>query len=209
MFEWVKKVPFESIQKEISTNKPYGLRADILDNYEKYNLEPMSETNIYEEAITIYIKNRKKLYVDKKYQLPKISLRFKKYKIFVAKAWGNMSDSYLGGAYSDIILAKPFEICSETYLESGTFDDKETAIKHAKYLMTRFFRALFYLNKHSQNSTRSWGAIPIQDYKEPWWNLSIEEIEDKLFDKYSIPEHIRIFVKQKIQKRDETNIRNI
>jgi len=70
--------------------------------------------------------------------------------------------------------------------ESGAFDDFETAQKHAKYLMTKFARALLYVNKMSQMSTRAWGAVPIQDYHELWWNKSIAEIDKELIKKYGV-----------------------
>ena len=115
---------------------------------------------------------------------------------------------YLGGAYSDIIIASPNDICTETYLESGCFNDYSTAKKHAKYLMTRFCRALYYLNKFSQNSTRAWGAIPVQDYSESWWDKSIKEIDDELMTKYNIPEDIKNYIYKNIQPKNESNIIN-
>lgn len=33
-----------------------------------------------------------------------------------------MSGEYLGGAYSDIVIAKKNEICTEKFLESGIFE---------------------------------------------------------------------------------------
>ena len=119
-----------------------------------------------------------------------------------------MSTKYLGGAYSNIIIASPNDICTETYLESGCFDDYNTAKKHAKYLMTRFFRALYFLNKFSQNSTYSWEAIPQQDYSESWWDKSIKEIDDELMKKYNIPENIKNFIYKNIQPKNESNIIN-
>ena len=116
--------------------------------------------------------------------------------------------SGLGGAFSDIIIASPGEACTETYLESGSFDSLEAAQKHAKYLMTKFCRALLYLNKFSQHSTSSWGAIPIQDYSEEWWNETIERIDEHLSDKYCVPEEIRKFVIKNIQTKNESNIIN-
>ena len=107
-----------------------------------------------------------------------------------------------------MIIANPFEACTETYLESGAFDDYETAKKHSKYLMTKFLRALLYMNKTSQHSTTSWGAIPVQDYSEPWWNKSIAEIDEELFVKYNVPESIKEFVKNNIQTKTVENIVN-
>ena len=102
----------------------------------------------------------------------------------------------------------PGEACTETYLESGLFDSFEIAQKHAKYLMTKFCRALLYVNKFSQHSTSSWGAIPIQDYSEEWWSETIDKIDEHLFDKYCIPEEIRKFVIKNIQTKNESNIVN-
>lgn len=120
-----------------------------------------------------------------------------------------MSESAgLGGAFSDIIIASPDEACTETYLEAGPFDTYKEAQKYAKYLMTKFCRALLYVNKFSQHSTSSWGAIPQQDFFEEWWNKSISEIDEKLFEKYNIPENIRIFIRNNIQQRTEANIVN-
>ena len=193
---------FTSIQTITSQRRPYGLDADITDV-----IAPFKETQ-NNNSIVIYAKNKTIYYVNTDFKLPKISPKFKKYKIFVPKAWGNMSEGYLGGAYSDIIIGKPNEACTETYLESGYFDDFAMAKKHAKYLLTNFVRALFFLNKFSQNSTRSWGAVPMQDYSEPWWNLSIAEINEKLFDKYNIPQNVRDFINKNIQTKTEANIVN-
>ena len=114
----------------------------------------------------------------------------------------------LGGAFSDVIIANPFESCTETYLESGCFNTYDDAKKHAKYLMTKFARALLYMNKTSQHSTNAWSSVPVQDFNESWWTLSIKEINEKLFDKYNVPKDIRDFVNKNIQLKDESNIIN-
>ena len=72
--------------------------------------------------------------------------------------------------------------------------------------MTNFTRVLLYLNKYSQHSTTAWGAIPLQDYPESWWDLSIHEINEKLFNKYNVPNDIRKFVNENIQVKNENNI---
>ena len=55
----------------------------------------------------------------------------------------------LGGAYSEIIVAKPFEVTTESYQEQGCYDTIDKAIANAKYIMTRFARACLYMNKYS------------------------------------------------------------
>ena len=199
---------FISIERITSSTKPYGLRTDAGENPSKYNLEPMQDNRQSESDIKIVCGTDNIKYVPNNYKLPKENKTKNKFKVFVPNAWGNLSKHYIGGAYANIILANPNEICTETYIESGCFNDIETTIKHAKYLMTRFCRALLFINKFSILCSNSWGAIPLQDYSEEWWDKSIDEIDDELFKKYNIPEDIKQFVYENIQQRSEANIIN-
>ncbi len=203
---------FRSLQIITSPRKPYGITTDFLKDPAKYNLPDVQNARELETDIELWTGGRSGRlikYLPFDYPFPRVTEAFDKYKIFVAYAWGNMSeDSGLGGAYSDIIIAYPNVVTTETWQESGQFETFELAQKHAKYLMTRFARALLYLNKHSQHSTTAWGAVPIQDYSEPWWDESIDQLENRLFDKYNIPVDIRQFVLENIQQKSESNIVN-
>ncbi len=210
----IKSKDFEPISNITSVRKPYGLSTDVITNdddtnMKKYNITPLFKNKLDETNIKIYAKSGLVLWVSRNFKFPKNSDKLDKFKVLIPYAWGNMSEKTgLGGAFSDIIIASPYEACTETYLESGKFDSYVTAKKHAKYLMTKFARALLYMNKFSQHSTSSWGAIPIQNYNEDWWNLSISEINEKLFEKYNIPQNIRDFVNKNIQTKSESNIVN-
>ena len=208
----IKTNGFKSLQDYTSPRKPYGLRTDFLKDTRKYNLPPVQDTRLSETDIELWTGGRSGRlikYIPIDYPLPKKTKAFDKYKVFVPYAWGNMSEgSGLGGAYSDIIIAFPNVATTETWQESGQFETFELAQKHAKFLMTRFTRALLYLNKHSQHSTTAWGAVPNQDYTESWWDESIEQLENRLFEKYRITEDIRKFVIENIQQKSESNIVN-
>lgn len=199
---------FVDLQSNTSVLKPYGLRTDVFENYAKTYKLPKLQSSRTKDDDLIVLGNRGIFkFIPADYPLPKKSKRLDKWKIFVPYAWGNMSENVgLGGAFADIIIARPYLICTETYLESGCFNDKETAYKHAKYLMTKFARACLYVNKHSQHSTTAWGAVPVQDYHEEWWNLSIAEIDKKLFEKYKVPQNIVDFCMKNIQTKTEINI---
>ncbi len=201
---------FVSMQTITSSLKPYGLRTDFFDNPLKYNLPAINENKKNKNDLTIYgLKNRSqtKKFIPLSYPLPKVTNAIYNYKVFIGKAWGNWSNNYLGGAYSDIIIAKPNDICTENFLESGNFNDFLTAQKHAKYLMTKFLRALLFLNKYSQdNSKEKFKDIPLQDYSEAWWNKTVKEIDIELMEKYKIPKNIKDFVMKNIQKKSENNI---
>lgn len=201
---------FRPLQEFTSMSKPYGLRKDAFANYKKYNLKPFNESRLSVSDIAVYGSFGQIRYIPYDYMLPKKTVAFDKYKVLVGSAWGNMSENAgLGGAYANVIIAKPFEICTETYQESGCFDDLDTAKKHAKYLLTKFARAALYVNKISQMSTTAWGAVPVQDYSEDWWSKSIAEIDECLFKKYNVPSDIAEFVRKNIQTKDESNIVNL
>ena len=206
----VKVTNFKPMQDITSTLKPYGLRTDIFENNVKYGLPSLSDVKKNDTDIKIfgsYKRNRTVKYVPSNYPLPKKSRAFGKYKVFVPYAWGGMDEKkYLGGTYSDIIVAKPYEIATETYQEQGCYDTIDRAIAHAKYIMTRFARACLYIEKKTQHSTNAWGSVPQQDFSEDWWNESIDVIEENLFDKYHIPKNIRDFIVNNIQFRCEENI---
>ncbi len=199
-----------SIANIVSTNRPYGIRTDAFKNKQKYGLEFISETRLNPDDIKIYgVKNEIQFMprdmIDK---LPKTGF-YDKYKLFIPKAWGNMSQSYLGGAYSNIIFAKPFEICTETYNEVGGFRDAEYIRFIAKYLMTKYARALLFSNKVSQDTSRIiYCNIPQENFSEPWWDESIDSINSHLFKKYNVPQDIVDFVNDNVQTKTENNIIN-
>lgn len=199
---------FVSAQTIISTRKPYGLATDFAKNPSKYKLPDIQKERTDIKDITLYGSDRCRYFINCNYPLPKKSISFSKYKVFCPYAWGGMDDKYIGGRYSDVIIGEPFEICVETFQEQGAFESKREAKYQAKYIMTKFVRALLYKNKHSRHATTAWGSVPVQDFSEPWWDLSIKEIDKKLMEKYNIPENIQKFVFENIQERSEDNIVN-
>ena len=146
---------FASMAKITSVRKPYGLSTDVIKTedatiYDKYKIGKIYTSIQNPDDITIYAKSGLMLYVPNNYDFPRKNNMLEKYKVLIPYAWGNMSEkSGLGGAFSDIIIAFPHQACTETYLESGPFDTFDLAKKHAKYLMTKFCRALLYVNKFS------------------------------------------------------------
>ena len=136
---------------------------------------------------------------------------FNRYKILIPLLWGNMDNGTgIGGSYADIAIAEPMDICSYSYNVCGGSDTKEEVIKIAKYMLTKFFRALLSYNKMGKHATsETFLAIPTQDFHEDWWNESIAQIDEHLFDKYNVPDNIRDFVRNNIQTRSEDNIINL
>ena len=73
--------------------------------------------------------------------------------------------------------------------------------------MSKFARALLMNHKFTHNNaTTLWKSVPIQDFSEDWWNEDIDVIDEKLFDKYNVPEELRQFVRDNIQPKTTADI---
>ncbi len=194
---------FVSAESITSSRKPFPLvsKNDVIDIHDT-NSE--NDLVIHSFSSEKYIsKNCLSKYKDSAQKL------INGYKVFIPYAWGNWSDSYLGGAYADIFVAGPGDLCfDDTFLVAGPFESYDKALYHAKYLMTKFARSLLFINKFSQHSTTAWYSVAVQDFSESWWNKSISEIDEELFNKYNVPQNIRDFVKKNIQTKTIANIIN-
>lgn len=199
-----------NISSICSSTKPYGLRTDALRAPEKYKLT-LTDDMVHSDDVRIFglIDGGKRgfKYIQRA-TLPKTAVGLEKYKLFITGSWGNMSRTAgLGGAYSNINLAKPYDACSETFLEFGAFGTQEEAYKMSKYFLTKFFRALLFLGKDSQRSTKeTYCYVPMPDLSKLYFNKSVAEIDEALFEEYNIPQEIREFIRKNIQTRDESNI---
>ena len=207
MVEIVEKHPkFKSFSTIYSNNKSYGLRTDVFAKYEKYGLPEFSDNKVNETDLRVYGKYGKVKYISKDYPLPKDGMMNPnkyKYRSQVPECWGSMSDQY-GGQYGHIKLARPGEICTETYNEGYGYDDLKHGQYSTKYILTKFVRTLLLNNKTTRHTPKStWASVPIQDFSEDFWESDdINYIDDCLFEKYNIPEHLRQFIKDNIQELD-------
>lgn len=199
---------FESIKSVTSARKPYGLTTDFLKKASEVELSKVHNERTDESDIKVYTKSGNYVFFEAYFPFPRKGPAFENYKVFIPDAWGNMSNGFLGGAYSNIIIASPHEATLGTYIESGNFSNAEMAKKHAKYFMTKFFRALLFANKHSIINSTAWESVPVQNYEESFWSESIEVIDEALFEKYSIPLEIKEYVYANIQSKLESNIIN-
>jgi len=193
-----------------SARKPYGFHADPLRNPEKYQLA-LNETRQNSDDVRLFglfkDGSRGYRYISHS-SLPKISPNLTHHKLFVPKAWGNMAANIgLGGSFSNICVAKPGDACSETFIEFGPFASQAETINAAKYFMTKFFRALLFLAKDSQNTAKDkYRYIPLPDFNAQLWQSKTEDLDQALFELYDIPLATRKFILQNVQPRSEANI---
>lgn len=190
------------IQKSFSNNKfseivsyrnPYGFYADLFNSPEKYVYSRLNDQE-FKNSVKIYgVKGKKGGakrvcgFVDDN-SIQKNHSNIRKYKLFFSKAY--MTTSTIP---PEIIIGIPNTICTETFLEIGTFNTLEECKSCLSYIKTKYFRALLYYNRHSLNiSKESFDLIPMQDFHEEW-------TDEKLYKKYNLTQKEIDFIESMIK----------
>lgn len=113
-----------------------------------------------------------------------------KYKVIMTKAMSGGNKPSSDGSYlvisATMRVLKPNEVCTETYLCLGEFDNEEQAKNLMAYMRTKFFRFLLLQALTSINISKDkFCFIPLQDFSKPLtddflyakYNLSAGEIQ--------------------------------
>ena len=113
-----------------------------------------------------------------------------KYKVIITYAMSGGNKPSSEGNYqvvSSLQILNPNEVCTETYLILGVFDDVVSAKNMMTYVQTKFFRFLLLQSLTSIHITKdSFQFVPCQDYNEKWDDA-------KLYEKYALsPEEIEL-----------------
>ncbi|MEG1838915.1 MAG: Eco57I restriction-modification methylase domain-containing protein, partial [Bacteroidaceae bacterium] len=198
----VTAADFKSFISIVSTMKPYGLRGDFFKSQEKYGLPRILD--IYKDNyITIWgldeKQHRIKKYIPQDYPLPKKD-GLDVYKIFIPRNFGS---GRLEDNTFSTILAKPNEICTETFIQIYPFATHTEATNCDKYLKTKFVRLLIGIRKQDQGAGRDvYQYIPLQDFTENSnidWTKSVAEIDAQLYSKYGLSEEEIVFIESMIK----------
>lgn len=85
-----------------------------------------------------------------------------------------------------LIVGKPGQICTETFLVVGPFKDIVYADRFIKYFKTKFFRALVGILKSTQHSTGTYKFVPLEVIYDDTidWSGSLENLDKCLYKKY-------------------------
>ena len=202
----------------VSTRQPYGLPSDFFNptiqkqvnnikqkvnitTEEKYGLKTPSEIPYKDGYEIIGLKNNKRIwkYVDKDYKFPK-DKGLGKWKVFIPESYGI---GILGEMPSLPIIAKPNQVCTETFIELGPVNTKLEAENILKYLKTKFFRCLVSIYKQTQHaSSKVYTLVPMQDFTNKSdinWDNSIENINEQLYKKYNFSKQEIDFIENNIK----------
>ena len=193
IIEKVHNLKEEKFSEIVSTRNPYGFSADLFNNPENYPFAKLS-LNYVENTYKIYGVCGKKggakrtigyVRFDKENDKDN---NLSKYKLFFSKAYMTTST-----VPPELIIGKPNELCTETFLQIGGFPDLQITNNCLAYIKTKFFRALLFYNRHSLNiSKESFNLIPMQDFSEPWK-------DEELYAKYGLTQEEIDFIESMIR----------
>ena len=97
-------------------------------------------------------------------------------------------------------IGKPYDICTETFLMIGSFNNKKEAENVISYMNTKFFHLLMFLKKVSHHVTaKVYEFVPIQDFSQPW-------TDEKLYKKYSLTVEEISFIENLIRPMDFSQV---
>lgn len=193
---------FSSFDSIVSSMKPYGLRGDFFKDPRKYNLPAISSVPIKGgyEIIGLDDKQKRVLrYIPANYPIPKKEL-LNDYKIFVARNYGI---GLMGETPASPIIARPGQLCTETFIQVGPFASEAESRNCLKYFKTKLFRILVSMRKNDQGAGRNvYHYVPLQDFTEHSdidWSKSILEIDQQLYRKYNLSAEEIAFIEKMIK----------
>lgn len=94
-----------------------------------------------------------------------------KYKLFVSKAdgaAGQIGNPVPARIMGRAELGEPNDVCSETYLVVGPFENKTIALNVQDYMRTKFFRFMVGIRKNKNMPKETYKSAPIMDFSKKW-----------------------------------------
>lgn len=118
------------------------------------------------------------------------------FKVIITYAMSGGNKPSSDGMYqviSSLQILAPNEVCSETYLVLGMYDNRFSAENMLSYVKTKLFRFLMLQTLSSIHITKdSFAFVPIQDFSKPW-------TDEELYKKYGLNENEIAFIESMIK----------
>ena len=162
----VRALNEESLSKQVSSMKPFGLRTFYKANAKKSD----NKIKLYQNGGIGYIERSS---IEKNIEI------IDRYKVLIPRA-GSGSDTFPHSILGHPFVAEPGSACTETYIVLGDYDNAKQSHNLCTYVSTRFFRFLVLLMKSTQDAaSRVYSFVPIQNFDEEW-------TDEKLYKKYGL-----------------------
>lgn len=192
------------IPTELAPNSDNEIVTSTLDvlSYAFPQQKP-NDGNEYYEVVGVINNKRVSTWVNKDYLTTRRpqnnNIDF--YKVFVPKS---MASGKFGEVLSEPLIGMKGVTCTPTFLRIGMFHSENEANNCAKYIKTKFSRALLGIRKITQdNPVPVWENIPLQDFTEHSdidWTQSIADIDKQLYAKYGLSDDEIAFIESKVKE---------
>ena len=176
-------IPSKTMDEMVKSRNSFSLPSNYRGTDEKSkNLIPMlSSSGIH--------------YISRKEILDRDNI-LDKYKVIITYAMSGGNKPSAEGDYqivSSLKVLNPNEVCTETFLILGTFDNEIEANNLVTYVKTKFFRFLLLQTLTSIHITKnSFCFVPILNYSESWNDV-------KLYAKYRLTNEEIAFIESMIR----------
>ena len=194
------------IRKIIKSSHDYV--SSIVSARNLYNLDSSIrgyETKKMESDLQVYT-SRGIGYIDKK-MVPINTDTIDRYKLFMGKVLsghlGETDDNGQVKVIATLFVGLPFDVCTDSYLVIGPFNQKRECINSESYFRTKFLRFLLLQALVSMNISRgNFRFVPLQDFTSSSdidWSVSIAEIDAQLYRKYGLSDEEIAFIEKMIK----------
>ena len=177
-----------------------AVASSVFDRYPEIFREVETEKDV--KIIGRKNGDRKRYFIKMKYLNNPGNLHT--WKVLVAGAIGTGT---FGESLSEIIIAEPQTAHTQSFVSMGEFSTRYEAVSLAKYLKTKFARAMLGIMKTTQNNQSKvvWSKIPMQDFTSSSdidWSKSIKEIDRQLYMKYGLDENEIDFIESHVKEME-------
>ncbi|MDR2962487.1 MAG: Eco57I restriction-modification methylase domain-containing protein [Bacteroidales bacterium] len=177
----------------VSNVRPFGIRKYLFNEPERYPDFGLQDKP-FPNSVKVYgvkgIKGGAKRvngYI-KREKVPTRKDDIDKFKLFFTTSYS--TNAFIPPAP---IVAGKGEICTETFLLVGPFENQIQQGNCLNYISTNFFRTLLFIGKGSMQVTSEvFALIPLQDFSEAW-------TDEKLYKKYNLSQEEIDFIESMVK----------
>lgn len=185
ILEKVQAVEEETMDKMVSSQKPFGLRTYVHGNAHSKGME---------SPITLFGSQR--ISWMERNEIPSNQSWIDQWKVLMTRVQGT-SAAVETMFLSRPIIAEPGSACTETYLVAGHFDTEDEAKSLASYLRTQFARFLVSLRKSTQDAPKHvYSFVPVQSWDRSW-------TDEDLFAKYGLTDEEISYIQSVVLPMEE------
>lgn len=164
----VRRAGGPSFSEWVSSRKPFGFdsalfnRPDDYPGIEFYDGPGADRVRIFGVKGNKGGARRLSRYIDRRH-VKRNREQIDRYKLFFSKAFTSTAT-----VPPEIIAGRPGDLCTETFLQIGSWQSEREASACLDYVRTKFFRFLLRCSRHSLNiSRKSFSSIPLPDLAQP------------------------------------------